>query len=283
MTTLVESPRRRRRRSGRTAAVCAALLGLIVLVTILAPLVAPYDPLSGDLTRVLEGPSAAHPFGTDELGRDVLSRVLHGGRGALAITAVASVLTAFIALLLALTASTLGPAVDAFVSRLGDVVLAVPTIVIAIVLLSFAGNSPAILITVMVLGGWVATFRLVRSTARTTLSLQYVAAARVAGVRPARIAWRHVVPAVAPILVVSATAAASVVLISLSSLNYLGLGLQPPTPDWGQMVAAGQSKLGTAPWLSLLPGCALALTVFCLHMVGDALADRFGGHEEVSR
>ncbi|NKY33511.1 ABC transporter permease [Nocardia speluncae] len=272
-----------RRRTDRTALVCAAVLGLIVLITLCAPFLAPHDPVTGDLAGVLQSPSAAHPFGTDELGRDLLSRVLHGGRGALTITAISSVLTALIAVVLAIAAATLGPAVDAVAGRLGDIALAVPTIVIAIVLLTFAGNSPAILVTVMVLGGWVPTFRLVRASARATLALPYVDAARIAGVRPGRIALRHVVPAVAPILVVSATASASVVLVSLSSLNYLGLGLQPPIPDWGQMVAAGQAKLSTAPWLSLIPGGVLAVTVFCLQMVGDAVSDRLGGNEENTR
>lgn len=264
-----------RRRLGATGVVGAVLLTLVVAVTLLGPLVVA-DPLAQDFTAILHPPSGSHLLGTDELGRDLLSRVVSGGRSALAVTAVASAVAAVLGVGLAVAGALFGGLVDAVAGRLADVQLAVPSIVLAIVILSFVGNSFVPLVTVLVLGAWVLTFRVVRGHARAVVRQPYVEAARVAGAGPGAVAWRHLLPSVLPLLVVAVTLSASAVLLLESSLGFLGLGVQPPQPDWGQMVAAGQSRLATAAWLSVFPGLALIVTVVALQLLGDGLAERFG-------
>lgn len=266
---------RRRAALGPAAWVGGGLLTLVVAVTVLGPLLVA-DPFAQDFTAMLQPPSAAHWLGTDELGRDVLARTVHGGRTALAVTAVASLVASVFGLGLAVAGALLGGLVDAIGGRLADVQLAVPSIVLAIVILSFVGNSFVPLVVVLVLGAWVLTFRVIRGHARAVVTQPYVEAARVAGAGRAAIAWRHVVPSVLPLFFVAVTLSASAVLLLESSLGFLGLGVRPPQPDWGQMVAAGQARLATAPWLSLVPGVALILTIVALQLLGDGLAERFG-------
>ncbi|GCD20116.1 ABC transporter permease [Cellulomonas sp. H30R-01] len=279
-TVLVEEQathdtRRASRTLGASGWVGAALLGLVVAVTLAAPLLVT-DPLAQDFTAILQPPSAAHPFGTDELGRDLLARTVFGGRTALAVTAVATLVAAVLGLGLAVGGALFGGAVDAVASRLADVQLAVPTIVLAIVILSFVGNAFVPLVTVLVLGAWVLTFRVIRGHARAVVRQPFVEAARVAGAGRGAVAWRHLLPSVLPLFFVAVTLSASAVLLLESSLGFLGLGVQPPEADWGQMVAAGQARLATAPWLSLFPGVALIVTIVALQLLGDALAERTG-------
>lgn len=265
----------RRRSTPPAVWIGGGLLAVVVAVTVLGPLVVA-DPFAQDFTAMLQPPSAEHWFGTDELGRDVLARTVHGGRTALAVTVVASLVASVLGLALAVAGALLGGVVDAIGGRLADVQLAVPSIVLAIVILSFVGNSFVPLVVVLVLGAWVLTFRVIRGHARAVVTQPYVEAARVAGAGRGAIAWRHVVPSVLPLFFVAGTLCASAVLLLESSLGFLGLGVQPPQPDWGQMVAAGQARLATAPWLALIPGVALIVTIVALQLLGDGLAERFG-------
>ncbi|GAA4776876.1 ABC transporter permease [Microbacterium gilvum] len=264
-----------RRRLGASGAAGAVALAVVVAVTLAAPWIAP-DPLAQDFTAILQAPSAAHPFGTDELGRDQLARVLHGGRTALGVTAVASIIASVFGLVLALAGALVGGWVDAVGGRLADVQLAVPSIVLAIVILSFVGNSFAPLVLVLVLGAWVLTFRVVRGHARAVVAQPFIEAARVSGAGRLALAWRHVLPSVLPLFFVALTLSGSAVLLLEASLGFLGLGVQPPEPDWGQMVASGQARLSAAPWLSVFPGLALIVTIVALQLLGDGLAERFG-------
>ena len=277
---------RRRRTLGPAGIAGTVVLGVVVLVSVAAPLLVG-DPLAQDFTAILQAPSAAHPFGTDELGRDLLTRVVFGGRSALAITAVASAVAAVLGLGLAVAGALFGGAVDAVAGRLADVQLAVPTIVLAIVILSFVGNSFVPLVAVLVLGAWVLTYRVIRGHARAVVKQPYVEAARVAGARRWDVGRRHLLPSVLPLFFVAVTLSASAVLLLESSLGFLGLGVQPPQPDWGQMVAAGQARLSTAAWLALFPGLALIVTIVGLQLLGDGLAERFGsgrpGHQGGAR
>ena len=202
---------------------------------------------------------------------------MFGGRTALAITTVAAVVASALGLALALLGALFGGWVDAIGGRLADVQLAVPSIVLAIVVLSFVGNSFVPIVAVLVLGSWVLTFRVIRGHARAVVQQQYVEAARVAGAGRLDIAWRHLIPSVLPLLAVAFTLNASYALLLESSLGYLGLGVQPPQPDWGQMVAAGQAQIFTAPWISLFPGLAVVVTAVGLQLLGDGLAERFAG------
>ncbi|UJP39462.1 ABC transporter permease [Cellulomonas palmilytica] len=270
----VAAPRRRARLSVGTW-VGASLLALVVAATVVGPLLVA-DPYAQDFTAILQAPSAEHWFGTDELGRDLLARTVHGGRTALAVTAVASLVASVLGLGLAVAGALFGGVVDAIGGRLADVQLAVPSIVLAIVILSFVGNSFVPIVVVLVLGAWVLTFRVIRGHARAVVAQPYVEAARVAGAGRGAVACRHVVPSVLPLFFVAVTLSASAVLLLESSLGFLGLGVQPPQPDWGQMVSAGQARLATAPWLSLVPGVALIVTIVALQLLGDGLAERFG-------
>ncbi|SDH21006.1 ABC transporter permease [Pseudonocardia oroxyli] len=277
-----DRPARPRRTIGIGGWVGAALLAVVVLTALAGPLTSG-DPLAQDFEAILRPPSAAHLFGTDELGRDVLVRVVFGGRTALAITLVSAVVASALGLSLALLGALYGGWVDALAGRLADVQLAVPSIVLAIVVLSFVGNSFVPIVAVLVLGSWVLTFRVIRGHARAVVRAQYVEAARVAGAGRFGVARRHLVPSVLPLLAVAFTINASSALLLESSLGYLGLGVQPPQPDWGQMVASGQAQIFTAPWIALFPGLAVVVTAVGLQLLGDGLAERFVGGPAVKR
>ncbi|MEU6831141.1 ABC transporter permease [Nocardia beijingensis] len=253
----------------------AALLTLLLVVSLLAPLLAPHGPLDQDLGAVLRPPSGEHWFGTDELGRDVFSRVLYGGRIGLAVTVLAAVLAAVFGLVLGLLGALFGGWVDTIAGRLADVQLAIPTIVLALVILSFVGNSLPPLVAVLVSGSWVLTFRVIRGHAQSVVHRPFIEAARLSGATRRDIAVRHLLPSVLPLFTVAFTLNASAILLLESSLGFLGLGVQPPAPDWGAMVAGGQARLDNAAWVALFPGAALILAIVGFQLSGDALAERF--------
>ena len=260
----------------------AGILTVVALTTLLAPLL-PGDPLGQDLELILQAPSRAHLFGTDEVGRDVLVRVMYGGRTALSITVVSAIIASLLGLTLALWGALFGGWVDAVTGRLADVQLAVPSIVLAIVVLSFVGNSFLPIVAVLVFGSWVLTFRVIRGHARAVVHEQYIEAARISGAGRRAIALRHLIPSVLPLFAVAFTISASTALLLESSLGYLGLGVQPPQPDWGQMVATGQGNIFVAPWISVFPGLAVVVTAIGLQLFGDGLAERFVGGPAVSK
>ncbi|WP_067688991.1 ABC transporter permease [Nocardia jejuensis] len=253
----------------------AALLGILVLLSLAAPLLTSHGPLDQDLNAVLRPPGADHWFGTDELGRDVYTRVLYGGRIGLSVTAIAAVIAAVIGLVLGLLGALFGGWVDTVAGRLADVQLAIPTIVLALVILSFVGNSLVPLVGVLVSGSWVLTFRVIRGHAQSIVQRPFIEAARLSGAGRGDIAVRHLLPGVLPLFTVAFTLNASAILLLESSLGFLGLGVQPPTPDWGSMVAGGQARLDNAAWVALFPGAALILAIVGFQLTGDALAERF--------
>lgn len=268
--------RRPRRKFSATGVLGIVILGVLVAASVLAPIVVAYSPLEQDLSAVLQPPSGSHWFGTDELGRDQFSRVLYGGRTALSVTLIASVIAALVGVVLGLAGALFGGWTDVVAGRLADVQLAIPTIVLALVILSFVGNSIGPLLIVLVAGSWVLTFRVVRGHAQSVVRQPYIEAARLSGLGRLQIALRHLLPSVLPLFVVAFTLNASAILLLESSLGFLGLGIQPPTADWGAMVAQGQARLDSAPWVTLFPGGALILAVVSFQLIGDALADRFG-------
>ncbi|WP_084727380.1 ABC transporter permease [Rhodococcoides yunnanense] len=267
---------RTRTRSSVTGWLGAAILGILIVASVLAPVLVAHSPLEQDLGAVLQAPSGSHWFGTDELGRDLLSRVLYGGRTALSVTLLASILAALIGVVLGLVGALFRGWPDVIAGRLADVQLAIPTIVLALVILSFVGNSIGPLVVVLVAGSWVLTFRVIRGHAQSVVNQPYIEAARLSGLGKWQIAVRHLLPSVLPLFVVAFTLNASAILLLESSLGFLGLGVQPPTADWGAMVAGGQARLDSAPWVALFPGVVLILAVVSFQLIGDALADRFG-------
>ncbi len=251
--------------------------GLLVVVVfaaaLLAPLLAPREHAAQTLERRLESPSAEHPLGLDELGRDILSRMLWGARVSLGVGFAVVVLAGGLGTLIGAVAGFVGGKIDGVLMRLCDVVLAVPGILLAIALVAVLGPALRHVVVALVLIGWVSYARLVRGQVLQLRELEYVLAARAGGYPPMRILWRHLLPNVLPVLTVHASLGMAGAVLAEASLSFLGLGIQPPTPSWGAMIDAGRGHLLDAPHLALFPGLAILLTVMGLNFLGDGLVD----------
>lgn len=245
----------------------------VSLAAILAPLVAPHDPLALDVDTLLQAPSLAHPFGTDALGRDVLSRILYGGRVSLWVGFVAVGISTAIGLALGLVSGYAGRLVDEIVMRGVDVMLCFPSFFLILAVIAFLTPSLLNIMIVIGLTSWMGVARLVRAETLSLKSRDFVLAARVAGAGPARILIRHILPnALAPVLVSATLGVAGAILVE-SALSFLGLGVQPPQPSWGNMLMEGKEVLEIAPWLSIFPGLAILVTVLGYNLVGESLRD----------
>ena len=252
----------------------AIIVGLAALTALLGPWLAPYDPAAQALALRLQAPSAAHLFGLDELGRDILSRVVLGARVSffvgLSVVSVSSV----IGTLVGSVAGYFRGRVDDVISRVIDVLLAFPGILLAIALVAVLGPSLGHVVLALSAIGWVGYARLVRGVAMRTRELDFVQAARAVGAGPARVLVRHVVPTALPAVAVQATLGMAGAIIAEAALSFLGLGVQPPAPSWGTMLDAGRSHLFDAPHLTVFPGLAIALLVLGFNFLGDDLRDR---------
>jgi peptide/nickel transport system permease protein len=251
---------------------------VIVAVTVLAAVVGPWlvpsDPAALDLALRLEPPTAGHPLGLDELGRDVLARLVMGARVSLFVGLTVVGISATVGTIVGAAAGFVGGIVDNAVGRLMDVLLAFPGILLAIAIVAALGPSLGNVVLALVVIGWVTYARLVRGQVLKVKELEYVQAARAVGASGRRILFRHVVPAALPAVTVQATLGMAGAIIAEASLSFLGLGVQPPTPSWGTMLDAGRSHLFDAPHLTIFPGLAIALLVLGFNFVGDALRDR---------
>ena len=261
-----------------------ALFGLVVIVAVLvsallAPLLAPFDPLEQDITQRLKPPGGAdvkgriHPLGTDHLGRDILSRILFGTRIALLVGLSAVLIAGTLGLLVGLTAGYFGGRVDDFFMRLADIQLAFPFILLAIAVIGVLGPSLRNIVVVVGISGWVVYARIVRAEVLSLREREFVQAAIAMGGATSRVIARHIVPnAFAPWLVIATLDMARVIVLE-SALSFLGLGVPPPTPTWGGMLADGRVYLSTAWWLATFPGLAILLTVLGINLLGDGLRD----------
>jgi peptide/nickel transport system permease protein len=251
---------------------------LIVVVTALAalagPHLSPYDPAAQELARRLEAPSLAHPFGLDELGRDILTRLLAGARISLLVGAAVVSVSSSVGMVFGSIAGYFGGRVDDVISRVIDVLMAFPGILLAIALVAVLGPSLTHVVLALSVIGWVGYARLVRGQALRARELEFVQAARACGAGSARIVLRHVLPTAFPAVIVQATLGMAGAIIAEASLSFLGLGVQPPTPSWGTMLDAGRSHLFDAPHLTIFPGLAIAVLVLGFNFVGDGLRDR---------
>lgn len=251
------------------------IVGTIMLLAILAPWVAPYSPFDLNVAQMLKGPSAAHLLGTDELGRDVLSRVIHAARLSMMVAVLASLVGLVFGTLIGTLAAYFGGIVDLVLMRLMEILFSFPAILLAIVLMASLGTSifnAMIAIGIIFIPGFA---RLARATAESVLRQQYVEQARAIGMSHTRILIREILPNIlAPLLVEAAVAFSYAVLLE-SALSFLGLGAQPPDPSWGNMLNTGRGFMGVAPWLSIVPGAAIFLTVLGFNMLGDGLRDAF--------
>ena len=249
------------------------IVGLIAIVAIFAPLIAPYGPVDQDLLNAFQPPSLAHPFGTDQFGRDVLSRTIYAARLDLQIAFFATVFCFVLGVLFGVVGGYFGGVVDQVVGRLVDLVIAFPSIVAIIALIGFLGNTMTNLYIALTVTGWTAYARLSRGEVLAVKNLPYVSAARALGYSNRRIVFRHVLPnIVTPAGLFLVTDMVATVLL-VTSLSYLGLGPQPPTPEWGAIIAEARPFLLDAWWVPLFPGLAIILTGVGLAFLGDGLAD----------
>jgi peptide/nickel transport system permease protein len=255
-----------------------AVFGLVVvvafiLIALLAPWIAPYDPIETSWSRIRKPPSAAHWFGTDENGRDVLSRVIWGARASL-MAGVVSVLGAvLIGVPLGLLAGLAGGWVDALLSRIADAMLSVPFLILAIALAAFLGPALENAMLAIAITASPVFVRLARGMALDAKSTDWVEAARALGNPPWRIAMLHVLPNIVPPLLVQSTLAIAEAIIAEAALSFLGLGQQPPSPSWGSMLNSAQRFLDPAPWLAVAPGLAIFVVVLAFNLMGDGLRD----------
>jgi peptide/nickel transport system permease protein len=263
--------RRLRRRRG-------AMVGLVVVVAfiamaILAPWLAPFDPIETSWSAIRQAPSSAHWFGTDDIGRDVLSRVVWGTRASLMAGVVSVSISLALGVPIGLAAGFAGGFVDALISRITDAFLACPFLILAIALAAFLGPN---LTNAMIAIGVSATPIFVRLTRGEVINVKvedYIEAARALGNPPFRIAWRHVLPNILAPLLVQATLATAAAIIAEASLSFLGLGQQPPAPSWGSMLNVAKNYVDNAPWMAVWPGLAIFVLVLAFNVFGDGLRD----------
>lgn len=255
-----------------------ALAGLVVvvvfvLVAALAPWVAPYDPNATSWTAIRQPPSAAHWFGTDENGRDVLSRVIFGARASLMAGVLAVLGAVAIGVPLGLLAGLVGGWVDAVIARIADAMLSIPFLILAIALAAFLGPALENAMLAIAISASPVFVRLTRGMTLDMASTDWVEAARALGNPPWRIAALHIAPNIVPPLLVQATLSIAEAIIAEASLSFLGLGMQPPDPSWGSMLNSAQRFLTIAPWLAIFPGLAIFLVVLAFNLAGDGLRD----------
>jgi peptide/nickel transport system permease protein len=251
--------------------------GAIVLIAVLAalfgPALAPFDPADQDLALRLEGPTGLHWFGLDELGRDILARVLSGARISLMVGLVVVSISSTVGVTLGSIAGYFGGRIDEAISRVIDILLAFPSLLLAIAIVAVLGPSLRNVIFALALIGWVGYARLVRGQVLRTRELEFVQAARALGAATPRILARHVIPTTLPAVTVQATLGMGGAILSEAALSFLGLGVQPPTPSWGTMLSYGRAHLLDAPHLTIFPGLAIAVLVLGFNFLGDGLRD----------
>ncbi len=256
----------------------AAVAGLVVLAVIVAAVLMPglltrFDPIEMDLSVSLQSPSEEHPFGTDAFGRDILSRVLHGGRVSLGVGLVARTLSLILGLLAGTIAGYFGGRTDGLIMRLADITFAFPTLLLLIAIMAVV--TPGVWALSVALGavGWAAMARLVRAQVLSIRGRDYVQAARAAGASHLKLITRYILPQCLSPLIVVFTLGLGMTIMAESSLSFLGLGIQPPDPSWGGMIARGIAFMRTAPWLTILPGLVLTLVICSINLVGDGLRE----------
>jgi peptide/nickel transport system permease protein len=260
-----------------------AIMLAVVLASAGAPLLTASDPIRPSFGQRLKAPwglggTSARPLGADNLGRDIYARLLYGGRISLVLATSAVLLATGAGVLVGLLAGYLGGKLDDLVMRIADVQLTLPVIMLAIAIVAVVGTSPFALVGVLALSGWVLHARTVRANVLTIRQLEYVDAARALGASHRRIVFRHVLPnTLAPILVIVSSQFATMVLLE-SGLSFLGMGVQPPQPSWGGMLAEGRDYLSNAWWLATVPGLAISLVVLGANLLGDGLRDLLDPH-----
>jgi ABC-type dipeptide/oligopeptide/nickel transport system permease subunit len=270
----MQAPRHWRRFSrDRWALIGLGIVTSLTLLALVAPWIAPADPLRGSLVNSLRSPSREFWLGTDVQGRDLLARLLFGARLSLAVGLISQTVASVLGVGLGLAAGYYGRWVDGLLMRLADVTLAFPSLLLLIAIAAAVNPSLPIVFVVIGLVGWAGMARLVRGEVLSLRVRDYVQAARALGASDARIVWRHLLPGVLAPVIVAATLGVGGAIMAEAALSFVGLGARPPTPSWGAMVADGRDLLRVAPWVSIVPGLAIGLTVLGVNLVGDGLRD----------
>ncbi len=251
----------------------AAIVLVAVLAALVGPVLVPFDPAAQELALRLEGPTGLHWFGLDELGRDIFARVLSGARISLLVGLVVVGVSSVVGTLLGSVAGYFGGRVDELVSRVMDILLAFPGLLLAIAMVAVLGPSLTNVILALSLIGWVGYARLVRGQVLRARELEFVQAARALGASTPRILALHIVPTALPAVTVQATLGMGGAILAEASLSFLGLGVQPPTPSWGTMLSYGRAHMLEAPHLTIFPGLAIAVLVLGFNFLGDGLRD----------
>ena len=263
----------KRFRKNKAAMLCLAVIAILVLIAIFAEFVAPFDPNYQDYTAVLAQPSSKHLFGADEYGRDILSRIIYGTRVSLSIGIFAQVLASIIGITLGSVAGYFGGFVDAVISRIMEIFSAFPDLIFAMAIMTFMGKNVLNLYIALGLLTWVRTARMIRGAVIQLKEKEYVEASRASGGTSFRIIVKHLIPNCLSTIIVLVTLGIPNAIMYEASLSFLGLGIQPPTPSWGNMISAAQSVIGYLPIYSIMPGVAIMITVVAFNIFGDGLRD----------
>jgi peptide/nickel transport system permease protein len=262
-----------RLRRNRLAMLGGSVVSLLLVISLLAPLLSAYHPSAINAWEVLQPPTWQHWFGTDELGRDVLARVLFGARISLKVGFVAVGIAVFLGTIVGLLAGYYGGWLDAVLMRLVDIMLCFPSFFLILAVIAFLQPSIWIIMAVIGLTGWMGVARLVRAEVLTIREMEYILAARCIGCSDLRIITRHILPnALSPVLVAATLGVAGAILTE-SALSFLGIGVQPPTPSWGNILTSGKDYIEFAWWLSLFPGLAILITVLSYNLLGEGIRD----------
>lgn len=264
----------------RRAALALAVLVALVAFSAVGPLVHPVDPNLLELSNAAASPSASHPLGTDESGRDILARLMHGGRVSLAVGLAAVICSLAVGVSLGAAAGFRRGATDAVLMRLTDAMLSVPTIFLIITAMTFIGPSVTGLVIAIGMTSWMGLARLVRGEILALREQLYVEASRALGARDLRIVGGHVLPHLVPSIIVNATLGVGTAILTESALSFLGLGIQPPAASWGNMLSGAQNYVYTLPWLAAWPGALIIGTVVAINVLGDVLRDVTDPHHQ---
>lgn len=257
----------------RIALAPAAILLLVVGAAVLAPWIAPYEPNAFDLPNALQGPTTSHLLGTDQLGRDQLSRLIHGGRATLLLSFLATIGVILLGMLVGVTAGYFGGLVDTAIGTVVTALLAIPSLLLTLAILGILGASTTTLLVALIGAGWVGHARVFRAAILSIRQQPYVESAVSLGASPARVILRHLLPNLLTTTVILATLDFGGFLLTVSALSFLGLGVQPPTADWGTMLNDGRPYFDALPILVTLPGLCIMIVAFCSDFLGDSLRD----------
>jgi peptide/nickel transport system permease protein len=272
----MDSPRRlfwKRFSRNKLALAGGIIVAILLFVAILAPLVSPYDPNDIDRKHILEPPGIQHPLGTDDLGRDVLSRMIWGSQISLSVGFVAVGISVIMGMIFGSLSGYYGGWMDRIIMRFIDIMLSVPTFFLILAVIAFIGSSIWNIMIIIGITSWMGVARLVRAEFLSLKEREYVLAARAVGASGMRIIFRHImINSLAPVLVSAVLGIAGAVLVE-SSLSFLGIGVQPPTPSWGNILTLGKDNMETAWWLSVFPGLAILITVLGYNLLGEGVRD----------